>query len=68
MYCVIETVNTKGELEVSIASNKWISGCTIAFPSSTQFHKYLHKHQEPANDWPHYNFRMLANNIGKKKL
>lgn len=64
MYCVIETRNSRGELEVCIASTNWIKGSKIYFPSSTSLQKHLHKHLEPGNEWLSYDFRILSDNIG----
>lgn len=62
MYCIIETTNGEGELEVSTVCSAWIKNERVFWPPAKNYMKLLKAGSMPNEDWPN-KYKMLNENI-----
>lgn len=65
MFSIVQTLNSDGDAEVSVVSNKWIKNDRVSWPPRKCYSKSLTKHEEPQDEWPNFKFDMLDSNISK---
>lgn len=62
-YLVLESLNKKGEREISVVPDIWLQGNMCYWPNSKQT-KHSRKKTIPKKTWSSFQYKILKDNIG----